>query len=1074
MGEKGRAKWHKLPLQITKGAVVSALLLVNSVDAFGQNTVTIQGVVTSGTDGLPLIGVNVLEKGTTNGTVTDIDGNFSLTLPAGSQLQISYIGYIEETVTVTEGKTVYDIVMREDSQSLDEVVVVGYGVQKKKLVTGATVQVKGDDLQKLSTNSALGALQSQTPGVQITQSSGLPGEGFKVNVRGVGTIGNSEPLYVIDGIAGGDINNLNPADIESVDVLKDAASAAIYGARAANGVILVTTKQGKAGKMQISYDGYVGWQTVAKYPDLLNARQYMEIQDMMSVNDGGSAYDWQNLLPSSLYQSIMNGTWNGTDWVRELANDGAMTQNHSVNLTGGNDVSKFSMGVSYTNQEGIFGNPVDPTYKRITARVNSDHVLLKGNGFDIIKIGENLTYTYTSKENMVSIGNIYSNTLHNALVANPLLPVYTSDGEWYDQAAKEADGWTFDGNASNPLALVALSSQGNNLSKNYGLQGNVYFEIQPIKDLKWRSVFGYMMSSSSYRSYTGTYQLSTTTTSSIDQVTQSSYSGHQYTLENTISYSWRINDDHAFDAVIGQSIEKWGLGENLSVSANSSLFPGDFDYAYITNTQPSTLSQVSISGYPATEGALASFFGRINYNYKEKYMASIVMRGDGSSNFAKGHRWGYFPSVSAGWVMTNEDFMESLRDSWLDFFKLRASWGRNGNADIDNFQYLATYAMDGGNRYYFGTDKQTPTTGAYANILPNEDVTWETSEQWDVGFDARLFNSRLGVAFDWYKKTTKDWLVEAPILASYGTNAPYINGGDVQNKGFEIALTWNDQVGRDFTYGVSFNVGTNKNKVTRIANDEGIIHGPANVLSQGTTEMYRAQVGYPIGYFWGYKTEGVFQTYEEIAERQASGLGILQTDPQPGDLIFSDINGDGVIDENDKTMIGDPNPNVTSGLTITLGYKGFDFAVTAYGAFGHQIAKSYRSFADSPYQNFTTDIYNVWTGEGTSNTLPRLTNGSNTNWQEISDIYIEDGDFVKISNITIGYDFKKLFKNMPLSQARLYFTVQNAFTITGYSGMDPEVGYAGSDDSAYDFGSGIDLGFYPSPRTYLVGVNLKF
>ena len=1053
--------------------MVSALLLVNSVDAFGQNTVTVKGVVTSGTDGLPLIGVNVLEKGTTNGTVTDIDGNFSLTLPAGAQLQISYIGFLEQELTISEGQTELNVVMREDSQSLDEVVVVGYGVQKKKLVTGATVQVKGDDLQKLSTNSALGALQSQTPGVQIKQASGRPGEGFKVNVRGVGTIGDSAPLYVIDGIAGGDINNLNPSDIESVDVLKDAASAAIYGARAANGVILVTTKQGKAGKMQISYDGYVGWQTVSKYPDLLNARQYMQVQDKMNTNMGKAAYDWQSLLPDYLYNSIMDGSWQGTDWVRELANEGAMTQNHSVNLTGGNETSKFSMGVSYTGQEGIFGNPVDPTYKRITARVNSDHVLLKGSDFDIIKIGENFTYTYTDKSNMPAIGDIYGNDMHNALGANPLLPVYTRSGDWYDQNAKNEEGWTFDGTEVNPIAQMALSDRGNNRTKNYGLQGNLFLEVQPIKNLKWRSVFGYKMSSNSYRAYSGQYYLGTTTQATTDRIDQNMSSVHQYTWENTISYSWKINEDHAFDAVIGQSIEKWGLGEYVGASTRNSIFPGDFDYAYINNGKPNALNDVSLSGYPMTEGALASFFGRVNYNYKEKYMASIVMRGDGSANFARGHRWGFFPSVSAGWVVTNEDFMESLRDSWLDFFKLRASWGRNGNSNIDNFQYLATIAMDNGNRYFFGNDKLTPSTGAYADILPNEEVTWETSEQWDFGFDARFLNSRLGLNFDWYKKTTKDWLVEAPVLASYGTGAPYINGGDVQNKGVEIALTWNDQVGKDFTYGVSFNIGTNKNEVTRIANTEGIIHGPANVLSQGTTEMYRVQVGYPIGYFWGYQTAGVFQNQQQIDNYVANG-GAVYEGVQPGDVIFVDTNGDGQLSDADKTMIGDPNPNVTGGLTITLGYKGFDFAVTAYGAFGQQIAKSYRSFADMPLENFTTDILNCWDGEGTSNFLPRLTDGTHTNWRNISDLYIENGDYVKISNITIGYDFKKLFKNMPLSQARLYFTAQNLFTITGYSGMDPEVGYAGSTSADYDWGSGIDVGFYPSPRTFLVGVNLKF
>jgi len=400
--------------------------------------------------------------------------------------------------------------------------------------------------------------------------------------------------------------------------------------------------------------------------------------------------------------------------------------------------------------------------------------------------------------------------------------------------------------------------------------------------------------------------------------------------------------------------------------------------------------------------------------------------------------------------------------------KFRASWGQNGNCNINNFQYLATIGFPEAVKYSFGNVKDSQTQGAYQDILANPNIKWETSEQLNIGFDARLLNSRLGIAFDWYNKKTKDWLVVAPSLATNGTNAPFINGGDVENKGLELALNWNDKFG-DFTYGVSLNLASNKNKVTRIANSEGIIHGQSNVLSQGTTEMYRAEVGKPIGYFWGYKTEGIFQNNAQIAERRATGKFVYDN-AQPGDVIFSDLNSDGALTDKDKTEIGDPHPDLTSGLNLTLGYKGFDLGLTATGCFGQQIAKSYRSFADSEKQNYTTDIFGRWYGEGTSNKLPRLTPGTNANWQNISDIYIENGDYVKIQNLTVGYDFKKLFPKMALTQARLYFTAQNLYTFTNYSGMDPEVGY-GSDSS---WSSGIDLGFYPSPRTYLIGVNLKF
>lgn len=1057
----------RLSRSFTQMLIVASFLLAHSLTAFAQTGVKVKGVVTSEADGFPLIGVNVVQKGTANGTVTDLDGNFELTVPTNAEIDFSYIGYLNQTIRTTAGQTTYNVVLKEDSQALDEVVVVGYGVQKKKLVTGATVQVSGDNLQKLSTTSALSALQSQTPGVNITQSSGQPGEGFKVNIRGLGTVGNSGPLYVVDGVAGGDINNLNPSDIESIDVLKDAASAAIYGARAANGVILVTTKQGKAGKTVLSYDGYYGVQYMAKAADLLNAKEYMAMMDETRFNEGNATYDWANLLPTNLYNSIMDGSWQGTNWIEEAYNKAAPTQNHAINLTGGNDQSKFSLGFSYASQEGILGKPVQSDYERYTARINSDHVLLKGDGFDIIKMGETLNFNHNTKSG-IAIGNIYWNSVHNLLIGNPLLPAYNADGGFYDYNDKTADGWLFDGNTGNPLADMALSNKGLNESKNYGLQTSAYIEIQPIKQLILKSQFGFKMNASRYRSYDGIRHLANNQNVTQDNTVQGASSGHSWTLDNTLAYSFTINDLHNFDAVIGQSVEKWGFGAEVEASGRNSMFPGSFDYSWIDNTKPAELSQLGIKGKPWGNGALASFFGRVNYNYKETYMASATVRADGSSNFAKGNRWGYFPSFSAGWVVTNEAFMEDTRN-WLDFFKVRASWGQNGNADINNFQYLSTFAFDVKNGYYFSTDKTTQTVGGYADILANPDVTWETSEQLNIGFDSRFLNSRLGIVFDWYKKTTKDWLVAAPIPAVWGLNAPYVNGGDIENTGVELALNWNDNIA-DFTYGATVNFAYNKNEVTRIANTEKIIHGAANVLSQTTSEMYRAEEGYPIGYFYGYKTAGVFQNWEQVNNTTAKYAGA-----RPGDLIFVDTNNDGVITESDRTQIGDPNPDFTLGLNLNFGYKGFDLNITGTGAFGHQIAKSYRSFADSPLHNYTTSIFDRWTGEGSSNKLPRLTSGSHTNWQNISDIYIEDGDYLRIQNLTVGYDFKKLFPKMPLGQARLYVTAQNLFTFTGYSGMDPEIGYGGDvNDGDGKWAKGIDVGFYPAPRTYLVGVNLKF
>lgn len=1047
---------------------IAAFLFMYCLPLAAQSGIRIKGVVKSGADGEPLIGVNVIERNTTNGVTTNLDGEYELTVPAGSVVLFSYVGFLEQTITVTAGQTTYDVLLREDAQSLEEVVVIGYGVQKKKLLTGATVQVSGDDITKMSTTSVLTALQSSTPGVTITQQNGQPGSGYIVNIRGIGTIGSSTPLYVIDGVPGGDLNHISPADIESIDVLKDAASAAIYGSRAANGVVLVTTKQGKAGKTTISYDGYYGSQYMYKKPDMLNAQQYMLIQDERRYNEGQAGYDWANLLPKDLYASLMDGSSTGTDWVDEFYNEGAMTQSHSINLTGGNDASVFSIGYSYTTQDGILGHDVQSKYDRSTFRINSDHVLLKGDGYDIIKIGETVNYMYRENSG-ISQGGQYWNAFFNVLVANPLLPAYNKDGGLYTLADKVADGWNFDGNTGNPILSTTSNTQGLNLSKNHNLNTSAYLQIQPVKGLIFKSQFGYKMSASSFRDWSKIYSASNLDMNANEHVGQNQSVGYNWTLENTLLYQLRL-DLHSADIVIGQSAEKWGYGENVSSGASINIFNGEWKYAWVDNMKPNALDQISAGGSPWGTGALASFFGRVNYNYKETYMASFTMRADGSSNFARGNRWGYFPSASVGWVMTNEGFMESTLD-YMDFLKLRASWGQNGNSSIDAFQYLSTFSFSEAEAYYFGKDKTSFSTGAVADILKNPDVSWETQESINLGLDARFIGGRLGLNFDWYTRNTKDWLLRAPILGTYGLRAPFVNGGDIRNQGVELALSWNDHVG-DLTYGVSANFSYNKNEVTRIDNDEKIIHGQPGTLSQGTGETYRTEVGYPVWYFYGYKTAGVFQNQAQVDATPAKLAGA-----RPGDMIFMDLSGadgvpDGVINEFDRTMIGNAHPDFTAGFNLNLGYKGFDLTVAATGAFGQQIAKSYRRFGDSPLHNYTTDVFERWHGEGTSNTLPRLTSGSHPNFQLISDMYIEDADYVKIQNITFGYDFKRLFPKMPLGQARIYVTGQNLFTFTGYSGMDPEVGFGNGEGE--NNVKGIDVGSYPAAKTFLVGVNLKF
>ena len=1046
-----------------------AALMVASAFAAGAQSLKVSGTVIDDTT-QPVIGASILEKGTTNGTITDIDGAFSITVQQNATLVVSCIGYATQEIAVN-GKSVIDITLAPDNEFLDEVVVVGYGVQKKKLVTGSTVQVKGEELVKLNSTSALGAMQSSTPGMQITSSSGQPGEGYKVVIRGMGTTGSYAPLYVIDGISGADINALNPSDIESIDVLKDAASCAIYGARGANGVVLVTTKQGKEGKMQVTYDGFYGIQNVAKMPELLNAQQYMDIQDQVNFNMGKSAIDWAGTLNSDLYNSIKNGSFTGTNWLDAIRNENAPTTNHAVTLNGGNDRSKFNMGVSYTGQEGIFGKPVASDYQRVTARVNSDHVIWRNSeGLDIITFGENITFTTTEKSG-IGIGNHYWNDVYSMLSANPLVPLYDADGNYTEYDWLSNSGlWNLDSYTSNPVASMVYSTRGNNESHGYALNMSANMKVQPIKNLVWKSQFNYSMSSSTYRQYQMIYKLTNYAYQLNDVANQSASAGWNWSWENTVNYKFSINGDHNFDILAGNTLQHSGFGESAGGSNSGGNWPNDWTHAYVDNMLD--VGTATATGSTWGDSGLVSFFGRINYDYKEKYLLSLILRHDGSSNFMTGNRWGTFPSVSAGWVLTNEPWMEGARGT-LDFFKIRASWGQNGNCNVSTFQYLATVAVNDASGYSFGTGSGSHTTyqpGAYADKLANEDITWETSEQIDVGFDARLFNSRLNINFDWYRKDTKDWLVNAPVMGHFGADAPYINGGDVRNQGVELALGWNDSVGSDFSYNISVNGAYNHNEVTRIANEEGIIHGESSVV-QGIAEIYRAQVGYPIGYFWAYKTDGVFQNQAEIDEWTAAGKPTMRETAIPGDLKFVDYNGDGVLDDNDKTMVGDPNPDFTAGVNISFYFKGFDLSMSGYGQFGQQIFRAYRRYTDSQWNNYTTEVYDYWHGEGTSNRYPRLTAGTDLNFMNNSDIFIEDADFFRFQTVTFGYDFKRLFKNAPFGQCRLYVQGQNLWTITNYKGMDPEVGTSSGFDS---WASGIDLGYYPQPRTLLVGLNLKF
>ena len=1047
---------------IYKLGLVSSLLLFPFLGMAQTPQTSVRGIV-SDSSGESLPGASITIKGDNkNGTITDMDGNFTLNAKPGDVLVISFVGYDPIEMKVPAGGKPMKVTLMDSAHSLEQVVVVGYGVQKKKLVTGATIQVKGDDIAKMNTVSAVGALASQTPGVNITSVSGKPGDGYKVSIRGLGTMGDAEPICVIDGLVGGmsNLNALNPNDIESIDVLKDAASTAIYGARAANGVILVTTKKGKAGKSEITFDAYWGWQNIARKPQVLNAKEYATIMNEAQLNDGLMPYDFASMVPN--WDKIESGEWKGTNWVDEIIGKNAPQQNYSLGVSGGNEMGNYSVGLNYTSQEGVIGRKYFTSkYERYSARINSERILIKAKDYDILKFGENLQLNMTTNNGLgVQTSGPYNNNIRWAMEAFPFMTVYDENGDF----SKCIGYWS--SLRANPVARLWYDSK-NNDSKNYSARGNFFATLQPVKGLVVRSSFGFGYSGWTSRSFSESYDLGGSFQNINNNTSQSSGNDYSWTWENTASYNFKVKEN-SFTVLAGMSMEKWGYGESVGGNRQKSTF-GDWKHAYLSNTeQQAAVSTWGMWGTPSSEGALQSYFGRINYDYDNKYMATVTLRADGSSNFKKGNRWGYFPSVSAGWNMASEKFMEKTK-GWLDYLKIRGSWGQNGNCSIANFQYLSTINI-GGADYYFGTDKTGKTLGSYPDILANEDITWETSEQLDFGLDARFLRSRLGLTFDWYQKTTKDWLVQAPILASYGTGAPYINGGDIKNTGVELGLTWNDRIS-DFRYGVGFNLAYNKNEVTRLANGEGVINGSLDALSTQTDYITRVEVGRPIGFFYGYKTLGVFQNQEQINQYVDKNGNKIMPNAVPGDLIFADINGDGDISAEDKTMIGDPHPDVTIGLNLNLAYKGFDFSLVGTGAFGQQIAHSYRDFGDNPKDNFTMDIAkNRWHGEGSSNRYPRITASPHQNWKYISDIYIDNGDYFRISNVTMGYDFKSLVPKMPLSQLRVYVSMSNLYTFTSYKGMDPEVGYG-----AYSsWSQGVDIGNYPAARTFIIGVNIKY
>ena len=1044
--------------------------------------------------GEPVIGAAVVVEGTTNGTTVDLDGNFVLNaVPSDAVLVVSSIGY--KTAHVPVGGGSLNIILEEDSTMLEETVVVGYGVQKKSVVTAAISSITSEDLKSQSQTRVDNLLQGMTSGVVVTTPSGAPDAAGQVRVRGVGSINGSDPLYIIDGFAvSGGIDYLNPNDIERIEVLKDAASGAVYGARAANGVILVTTKQGQKGKTKVNYDFSYGWQNPWRKPSVLNATEYAIMMNEGYINSG-SAPVYDN--PYEFGE--------GTDWVGLIFNNNAPVMKHDLNISGGSDKLTYSTSFGYLSREGtIGGNYGRSNYDRFTVRQTLNSVLFDNTAdrswLNKMTFNTNVSYAHINSTG-ISNNSEFGSPLGSALGMSPLLDVYatpeeeeaykTMYPEGYAHIVRDATGRAYtvvDGNVYNeqthPLASLSLPGTKYDTDK-FIVNGAA--EINIWDNLKFRSSVGidlafwgnhgytkqYFLSSKSYNYNTvaseTTYDKdgNATTTEKInyaESAQQEMNRALRWQVENVISYD-KTFGKHSVAAVLGQTAIR-STSSNVGANARGLMYPYDEWKISVNNTtgQQADGNRNGWGSWNSIAYSLLSYFGRVSYNYDERYMAEATMRADASSNFGPSNKWGYFPSVSLGWNMKNEEFLKDV--PWLSALKLRGSWGINGNDNIGSFRY-AVY-MSTGNNYTFGSGangSETISIGAKPNGLANPNAKWEQSIQTDLGVDVGFLGNRVTFTADWYDKRTSGMLMSMQVPGYAGDSAPIGNVGTMSNSGVELDLSYRDNYG-DFSWNISANATYTKNVLTELGDDATSLYGSSHKIGQLT----RGIVGLPFPYFYGHKSDGIFQNAEEVAAHVNKEGNLLQPNAQPGDVRFLDVDGDGDIDDDDRTYIGKGTPDWSFGLNVGFEWKGIDFNMLLQGVVGNQAFNVTRR-TDLYYINLPKTILNRWTGEGTSNSQPRFMFDSPNNNYRSSDLWVEDASFLRARNVQLGYTLpQKWTQKVAVQRFRVYVQAENLFTLTKYSGCDPEV--TGGNGFSSDLG--VDRGVYPQSRTFSVGVNLNF
>ena len=1036
-----------------------------SLAALAQG-VSVKGVVVDAA-GQPVVGAFVVERGTTNGTMTDVDGAFSFRATEGASLEVTCIGYRSQNVTATAARELR-VVLEDDAEMLEETVVVGYGVQKKSVVTASISKVDGDALNTVRASTINDALKGKVSGVQITQASGQPGSGSQIKIRGIGSVNNSDPLYIVDGMpVDGGIDYLNPTDIASVEILKDAASAAIYGARAANGVVLVTTRTGKKGQATITYNGSYGWQNPWRKKEVLNATEYMVIMNEGRINDGGQP----------LYTAAeIAAAGKGTDWQDQTFNYNAPITQHQLSVSGGTDKATYFVSLGYFKQDGIVGgNYGKSNFDRLSLRSNNTYVPFETedrNYLNKLTLTANIAYSNINSTG-ITTNSEFGSILGSAVAFNPSIPVFASEAEAarilaeHPTAIVAADGRVYSlpptgyQELTNPVAN--LDTPSNTLYKTHKFVANFGAELDILPGLKFKSSYGVDLAFWRNRGYGFEQYKSSMNQTLTSWVNMGMNEGLRWQTENYFSYSKQLGK-HFISAVLGQSAMSYsyvyvsGTDYQLKETNPAMAYPD----SAIGSTDDERTSG-GTGGFDAQR--LASYFFRFDYNYDERYMVEFTIRRDGSSRFGPGHKWATFPAASLGWNLSNEPWFKDNRPGWIDQLKLRASWGKNGNENIGNFRY--TSLMDGNQNYYFGPNGSASMQyGQSPGALANSTIRWEESEQLDFGFDARLFDSRLTFGVDYYIKNTNGMLMNQPIPSYVGQSAPMSNLGKMKNWGVEFEIGWQQQVG-DFHYSINANASLLRNRLIDLGNASGeTVYENAGASGVGAFVKGKNDEVWP--YFYGMKTDGLFQNWAEVnAYTNASG-NLLQPAAQPGDVRFVDTNNDGKINDDDRTKIGKGMPDWTYGITFAAEWKGFDVNLFFQGSCGNNIF-DFAMRGDIPAMNRPAWILDRWIGEGTSNRIPRMTNANpNQNWRS-SDLYIKDGSYLRLKTAQIGYTLpQKVVRAISLKSVRVYVAGENLLTFTKYDGFDPEMVSGGYTTI------GIDRGIYPQARTITVGATITF